>query len=267
MVSRNPKQADRRSYQTTFDIDLLVIPLGLQTLAFPESSALLVHTKQIHNPAQSSKRLFDTSVLMTEIVSFTPSSDRFRQAVSRINYLHSRYGDRITNEQLVYVLGVFACNPQIWAERWEWRRMNELEMAALGTFWMGVGRMMRIDMREIKGCGKDDPRYLGKVTLSPTTSEPENKIDIHNQDQEQDDPKDDDTNNPPTWVDGLDWMIDMRAYMDLHEAEYLGRSEDTDALVEETFRMMLDPLPKWIRGWVREVAAVGFEERFRRASG
>lgn len=203
---------------------------------------------------------------MTEIISFTPSSDRFRQAVSRINYLHSRYGDRITNSQLIYVLGVFACNPQIWAEEWEWRRMNELEVAALGTFWMGVGRMMGIDMREIKGCGKDDPRYLGKVCSSPTTSEPKNMIDNHDQDQEQD-KYDNQNNNPPTWADGLDWMLDMRAYMDLHESEHLGRSGDTDVLVEETFRMMLDPFPKWIGGWLRKVAAVGFEERFRRASG
>lgn len=137
--------------------------------------------------------------------------------------------------------------------------MNELEVAALGTFWMGVGRMMGVDMREIKGCGKDDPRYLGTNALVPGQD---------GGDQEKGDTEDDNQNNNPlTWVDGLDWMIDMRAYMDLHESEYLGRSEDTDALVEETFRMMLDPFPRWIGGWLRKVAAVGFEERFRRASG
>jgi hypothetical protein len=127
---------------------------------------------------------------------------------------------------------------------------------------MGVGRMMGIDMGEIKGCGKDDPRYLGEVCSSSSTSESKNKID--NQDR---DKYDNQNNNPPTWADGLDWMIDMRAYMDLHESDHLGQSEDTDALVEETFRMMLDPFPKWIGGWLRKVAAVGFEERFRRASG
>lgn len=67
-------------------------------------------------------------MLMTEIVSFTPSSSRFRLAISRINYLHSRYGDRITNSQLIYVLGVFACNPWISRSRragrfgWAWGR-------------------------------------------------------------------------------------------------------------------------------------------------
>jgi len=186
-------------------------------------------------------------MLMTEIVSFTPSSDRFRRAISRINFLHSRYGDRITNEQLLYVLGVFACNPWIWAEQWEWRGMTDLEIAASGTFWLGVGRMMHIDMSVIKGVGKDDPRYIS--------------------DRQQAAASKDDRDDLTGWTDGLDWMIDMRAYMEAHEAQHLGQSQDTDDLVEETFRMILDPLPRWMRGFMRKVASVMFEDRFRQSSG
>lgn len=186
-------------------------------------------------------------MLMTEIVSFTPSSSRFRLAISRINYLHSRYGDRITNSQLIYVLGVFACNPWIWAEQWEWRGMTDLEIAASGTFLLGVGKMMHIDMSEIKGAGKGDPKYVGHAL----DSQPVEK---------------ETTSTPTEWADGLDWMIDMRAYMSTHEDQYLGQSQDTDALVEETLRMILDPFPRWMNGFMRQVASVMFEDRFRKSS-
>ncbi len=184
---------------------------------------------------------------MVQLFSFPPSSDRFRLALSRINYLHSRFGSRITNEQLVYVLAVFAVNPWIWAEQWEWRGMNELEIAALGTFWMSVGRMMGIDMAEIVGAGRSDPRYIGCEGNAAASR------------------KASDSASP--WTDGLDWMIDMRAYMEVQEKRSLGNSPDVEALVNETFRMLLAPWPRWMVGWMTCLASVDFEERFRKPAG
>jgi hypothetical protein len=192
---------------------------------------------------------------MTQILSYTPSSPRFRESISRINYLHSRYGDRITNEQLVYVLGVFAVNPWIWAEKWEWRELNELEVAAMGAFWMGVGKMMSIDMEEIKGCGSDDRRYYS-TSLDPSSDE-----DPTSSSQTPMTPK------SHGWKDGLDWMIDMRAYMIAHEDQYLGSSPDVTSLVEETYRMVLDPFPRWMNAWMKQAISVMFEKRFREVSG
>jgi len=186
---------------------------------------------------------------MNQILSFTPSSERFRAAISRINYIHSRYGDRITNEQLIYVLAVFACNPWIWADEWEWRKMNDLEIAAQGTFWLGVGQMMHINMDEIKGAGKADPRYLGSATNAEKSS-----------DGLESTPK-------QTWVDGLDWMLDMRAYMRVQEDRSLGNSPDVESLVEETFRMILAPLPRLMEKPMRQIVSVMFEKRFREVSG
>jgi hypothetical protein len=215
-----------------------------QTLAFPDSSALLVHTNQIHNPEESSKRLFDTETLINQMFSFPPSSTRFREAVSRINYLHSRYGDRITNDQLIYVLGVFACNPWIWAEKWEWRKMNDLEVAAIGTFWMGVGLMMHIDMKPIKGLGRKAAKhsaYEGNLQVEDS--------------------------EPVSWRDGLDWMLDMRAYLLLHENQYLSYNQDVALLTEETFRMGLISFPKWAHKFLRQIAGVQYDEKFRKAGG
>jgi hypothetical protein len=186
---------------------------------------------------------------MNQILSYTPSSDRFRAAISRINYIHSRYGDRITNEQLIYVLAVFACNPWIWSDEYEWRKMNELEIAAQGTFWKGVGQMMHINMDEIKGAGREDPRYLGSAT-HPDKESNESTL----------------TSNQ-TWADGLDWMLDMRAYMRVQEDRSLGNSPDVESLVEETFRMILAPLPRWMEKPMRQVVSVMFEKRFREVSG
>lgn len=64
-----------------------------------------------------------------------------------MNYLHSKYisSGRITNDDLLYTLSVFVTEPQRFAQRYDWRSFNEMEVCALGVFWKSMGDAMGID--------------------------------------------------------------------------------------------------------------------------
>ncbi len=238
-----------RMVTVQLSISTLISSPSPQTLAFPESSALLHSTAQISSPSASPKRFVDTSLLITNIMSFPPSSPRVRKAISRMNYLHGLYGKKITNDQLLYVLGVFATNPWDWVRLWEWREMNVMEVGAMGVFWKGIGEMMGIDMSEMKGMGRDDPDYSTddqeRVRDKPTSQTT--------------------TDKNALWNDPIDWMIDMRAYLAYHDNLNLGYSDDVDALVKQTLDSGMVMVPNWAKEWMKDLVMVRFEERYRSA--
>ncbi len=147
-----------------------------------------------------------------------------------MNYLHSRYASRITNDQLLYVLGVFACNPWQWVDKYEWRQMNDLEVTALGTFWRGIGEMMGIDLAPIKGLAMHDLRYRADR------------------------------------YDAINWMLDIQQYLDDHD-QNLGYNADVDALVKQTMDMGLTLIPKPLKASAMKVGMTLFSDRYRRAAG
>jgi hypothetical protein len=210
-----------------------VVPLAVshQTLLFPASSALLVHTNQISSSFQSPKRFADTELLVSEFISFPPSSARSRLAISRINYLHSRYASRISNDQMLYVLGVFACNPCNWVDKYEWRTLDQMEVVAMGTYWKGIGEMMGIDLEPICGMAHSDPQY------------------DHDH------------------YDAINWMLDMQRYLDEHDSLHLGYNSDIDALVKPTMDLGLTLVPKPLKGVALDAGLTLFDERYRKAGG
>lgn len=116
-----------------------------RTYGIPSISGLLMHTKQLSTKAHSSKRMTDTSVLMLEVIKNAPGSKRATEALARTNFLHGLYGGKISNEDLLYTLSLFLLEPVRWINRHEWRELTEVEVAAMGLFWMKVGEGMKID--------------------------------------------------------------------------------------------------------------------------
>lgn len=53
---------------------------------------------------RAGKRYADTTILVGEFLVNPLDSERARTALNRINYIHSRYGNKITNDQMVYTL-------------------------------------------------------------------------------------------------------------------------------------------------------------------
>lgn len=117
-----------------------------QTYGIPTISSLLVATRMFSNPENASKRYEDTSVLIGEFMAHAPNEERTRQAIGRMNSLHSPYikAGKISNEDLLYTLSVFVTEPINWINKYEWRQLTDMEICAQGTFWKSIGDAMNI---------------------------------------------------------------------------------------------------------------------------
>lgn len=137
-----------------------------RTYGIPSISGLLMHTKQLSTKAHSSKRMTDTSVLMLEVIKNAPGSKRATEALARTNFLHGLYGGKISNEDLLYTLSLFLLEPVRWINRHEWRELTDVEVAAMGLFWMKVGEGMKIDYDVLPGAKsdwKDGLQFTGEL--------------------------------------------------------------------------------------------------------
>lgn len=74
-----------------------------------------------------------------------------------MNFIHSAYqrAGKISNDDMLYTLSLFALEPVRWIGRYEWRPLTDLEKCALGTFWKAMGDAMDIRYDEsLKSAGE-----------------------------------------------------------------------------------------------------------------
>lgn len=149
---------------------VLVVQLRLtytmQTYGIPSVSSLLVATGQLADTETASKRIADTGVLLLEFALNAPTSERTIQAIARMNFLHARYqkAGKITNDDLLYTLSLFALEPSRWVEKYEWRCLTDLELCACGTFWKSMGDAMEISYKNLPSREwKDGLHWLHEV--------------------------------------------------------------------------------------------------------
>lgn len=64
-----------------------------------------------------------------------------------MNYLHSAYkkAGKISNADFLYTLSVCVTEPIRFIGLYEWRKLNDMEINAIGTFWKSIGDAMEID--------------------------------------------------------------------------------------------------------------------------
>ncbi|KAF2185019.1 hypothetical protein K469DRAFT_726903 [Zopfia rhizophila CBS 207.26] len=107
-----------------------IIFVLFKTYGIPSISSLLVSTGQLSDTKTVSKRTADT-------------------ALSRMNYLHSKYqkAGKISNDDMLYTLSLFALEPIRWIYLYEWRRLTDLERCACGTFWKTMGNDMHVSFK------------------------------------------------------------------------------------------------------------------------
>lgn len=124
--------------------------------AIPSISKLLGASKHSRTKTFTSKRYADTQILVSTwfgcpISGFhSPSSKdqpprsmtdpRAMVALSRVNWLHSRY--KISNDDYLYTLSIFVLEPANWAKLYGWRPFSPLECYASYVFWAEIGRRM-----------------------------------------------------------------------------------------------------------------------------
>lgn len=100
--------------------------------------------------------LFSHRLTCFSISKFSVGSVALSQAIGRINYLHSPYikSGGILNQDLLYVLCASLAAPIRFIKLFEWRELEDMELAALGTFWKYIAEMMDIDFKS--ELGKDE---------------------------------------------------------------------------------------------------------------
>jgi hypothetical protein len=134
-----------------------------KTYGIPSVSRLLVSTGQFtHGLKAASKRAADTSVLICNMVVGRPASQRAADATARINYLHSPYrrSGRISDQDMLYALSLFALEGIRWIDRYEWRRLTDLERCAIATFWKSKGEDLEVSYDLLPSHGRGWPDGL-----------------------------------------------------------------------------------------------------------
>ncbi|KAK4970890.1 hypothetical protein LTR42_007867 [Elasticomyces elasticus] len=126
-----------------------------QTYGIPSVSRLLAATGQLTNVRTASKRGADTGVILTEVLLHHPSDPRAIDGIARMNFLHERYRrtGKISDEDMLYTLSLFALEPIRWTKRFDWREVNEVERCAMGTYWRWLGEAMDIPYTALKSEG------------------------------------------------------------------------------------------------------------------
>jgi hypothetical protein len=199
-----------------------------RTYGIPTISKLLCATSQFSEPSTACKRYSDTGLLISEFMGHEPTSERTRQAIGRMNYIHSGYqrSGKILDDDMLYTLALFACEPVRWINKYEWRRLEDFEVCALGTFWKSVGDAMGISWEKLKsGTG-------GKEG---------------------------------TWRDGLEWWEEICEWSQAYEREKMVPAETNRKTAEETTRILLWTIPGPLKGMGRHLVSALMDDRLREA--
>jgi len=114
-----------------------------RTYAIPSISKLLNETSQFETVC--GKRYDDTSLLLEEMNNNPLTSERSIEALERLNAIHNMYSNKISNDDMLYVLSVFILEPKKWIDRYEWRTMTQQEYQAIFVHWKGIGERMGIE--------------------------------------------------------------------------------------------------------------------------
>lgn len=138
--------------------------------AVPTISAVLASTRRLVDASQTGRRAEDTGVLLAELMLFGPDSVRGSLCLSRINYIHSVYGAKISNDDLLFTLSLFIYEPLTFCDRFEWRAPTALEREARFVFWREVGSRMGI--RSIPATSEELVEWTGRFVKEKMTFDP-----------------------------------------------------------------------------------------------
>jgi hypothetical protein len=114
---------------------------------------VLASSGELSQPATASRRAEDTAIVIGDFLTKGLDSMRGSVALARMNWLHSRWGSRIKQDDLLYTLSLFVFEPVSFCQRYEWRALTNLEVQARFVFWREVGTRMGI--RDIPATSKE----------------------------------------------------------------------------------------------------------------
>ncbi|KAH7252431.1 hypothetical protein BKA59DRAFT_161036 [Fusarium tricinctum] len=143
------------SHMARFEFPLfydLSIRLALfETYAVQPVAHVLYGGSDLASRSKAPKRYADTEAVYVCFVNFPPTSPILHKAIARTNFLHDPYikSGKITQEDLLYVLYASFAEPIRFLPMYEYRKLEDMEIAALVTMWKYVADMMDIDYRTV----------------------------------------------------------------------------------------------------------------------
>lgn len=116
------------------------------TYAIPTISSLLARTGFLVGRS-AGVRAEQTAILFEEFLTWDFNDRRTATALARVNWLHAQYGDKITNDDMLYTLAAAIYWPVAFCEKYDWRGFSPVEIRAWHIVWRAVG--LRLGIRDI----------------------------------------------------------------------------------------------------------------------
>lgn len=110
-------------------------------LAVPRMAKVLARSG--HFQSNTTRRAYDTGIVMHEIIYGGVDSDRGQKMIRLMNALHDRPG--VKQRDLTYVLNALIVIPSRFIARVGWRPLHDTETTATWRFYTELGARMRIE--------------------------------------------------------------------------------------------------------------------------
>jgi ER-bound oxygenase mpaB/B'/Rubber oxygenase, catalytic domain len=127
-------------YEFTWDYTRALELALYRTFASPSIAAILAKTREFEKRTQ--KRYDDTDLILSEILENGLESERGRQALQKMNFIHAHFN--ISNTDFLYVLSTFIFVPAQWVNKYGYRQLCDNEIHAGFKLWCEVGKAMGI---------------------------------------------------------------------------------------------------------------------------
>lgn len=198
-----------------------------RTYGIPSISKLLVQTSQFTEESTATKRYADTVLLIAEFLGYHPTSARSIEAIGRMNYIHNQYrqSGKILDDDLLYTLALFAVEPIRWIDQYEWRKLEDFEKCAIGTFWKAIGDAMGIGYSKLRGRGKGGQG----------------------------------------WSDGLQWLNELKEWSLEYEKRFMVPDKNNHRTAEQTVAILLYSIPGFAKPFGRKIVSALMDDRLRAA--
>lgn len=119
----------------------------IKTYGIASGTPLLIKTRQLSTRERVSKRIEDTGLAFTEVIMGDMDGERSMRALAKVNWLHARYKNAITNEEMLHTLSITGFEGIRFIDSFEWRKLTELEKVAMYVLWHEIG--VRMGIRDI----------------------------------------------------------------------------------------------------------------------
>lgn len=98
-----------------------------------------------------------------------------------MNFLHGLYrkAGKISDEDMLYTLSLFALEPIRWNQKYDWRTLTDLELCAMGVYWKDLGGAMEIPfdlLKPYKGATNDSLSWLQALQAWSLTYEKDHMV-------------------------------------------------------------------------------------------